>query len=86
MIKGLALHDILTEVHKFVQRSKSCTMLLCLFHIYLFLVEFPFDLLINLLNKMAEIEYRLCTGANENIQLTALISAFQATKEISPPE
>lgn len=87
MIKGLALHDIITEVHKFVQRSKLFT--LNVYYIYCFIyisVEFPFELLIHLLNKMAEIEYRLCSGANENIQLTALISAFQATKEITPPE
>ncbi|XP_050518610.1 replication factor C subunit 5-like [Diabrotica virgifera virgifera] len=69
MIKGLALHDILTEVHKYVHR-----------------IEFPFDVMIDLLEKMGEIEYRLCAGANENIQLTALISAFQDVKDIKAPE
>ncbi|XP_072394476.1 replication factor C subunit 5 [Diabrotica undecimpunctata] len=69
MIKGLALHDILTEVHKYVHR-----------------IEFPFDVMIDLLEKMAEIEYRLCAGANENIQLTALISAFQHVKDIKAPD
>uniref|UniRef100_A0A6P7GUM8 Activator 1 subunit 5 n=1 Tax=Diabrotica virgifera virgifera TaxID=50390 RepID=A0A6P7GUM8_DIAVI len=68
MIKGLALHDILTEVHKYVHR-----------------IEFPFDIMIDLLEKMGEIEYRLCAGANENIQLTALISAFQDVKDIKAP-
>ncbi|KAJ8959067.1 hypothetical protein NQ318_022323 [Aromia moschata] len=68
-IKGLALQDIITEVHKFIHR-----------------IEFPFDLMINLLEKMAEIEYRLSTGANENIQMTALISVFQYAKDVSPPE
>lgn len=88
MIKGLALHDIVTEVHKFVQRSELFLLLLILYLIFIFCVsvEFPFELLINLLDKMAEIEYRLCSGANENIQLTTLISAFQAFKEITPPE
>ncbi|KAJ8983968.1 hypothetical protein NQ317_008671 [Molorchus minor] len=49
-------------------------------------IEFPFDLLIDILDKMAEIEYRLSTGANENIQLTALISIFQQVKDVTPPE
>lgn len=49
-------------------------------------VEFPTDILVNLVRKMAEIEHRLSTGANENIQLTALISAFQYAKELYPPE
>ncbi|CAG9857368.1 unnamed protein product [Phyllotreta striolata] len=69
MIKGLALHDILTEVHKYIHR-----------------IEFPFDLMIDLLATLSDIEYRLCAGANENLQLTALISAFQRVKDISPPE
>jgi len=68
-LKGLALNDILTEVHKFVHR-----------------IEFPFETLIRLLDKMAEIEYRLSLGANETIQLTGLISSFQFVKEIKPPE
>lgn len=69
MIKGLALHDIITEVHKYVHR-----------------IEFPFDIMIDLMDKMAEIEYRLCAGGNENIQLTALIAAFQNVKDISAPD
>ncbi|XP_057652532.1 replication factor C subunit 5 [Diorhabda carinulata] len=69
MIKGLALHDIITEVHKYVHR-----------------IELPFDIMIDLMDKMAEIEYRLSTGANENIQLTALIAAFQNVKDISAPD
>lgn len=50
------------------------------------LVEFPTDILVRLVDKMSEIEHRLSTGANENIQLTALISAFQYAKELYPPE
>ncbi|XP_050309169.1 replication factor C subunit 5 [Anthonomus grandis grandis] len=67
-LKGLALSDIITEVHKLVHR-----------------VEFPFETSTRLLDKMAEIEYRLAQGANENIQLTGLISAFHFVKEIQPP-
>uniref|UniRef100_A0A6P7FSY3 Activator 1 subunit 5 n=1 Tax=Diabrotica virgifera virgifera TaxID=50390 RepID=A0A6P7FSY3_DIAVI len=69
MIRGLALHDILTEVHKYVQR-----------------IEFPYDVMIDLVEKMGEIEYRLSAGANENIQLTDLISAFQNVKDIKAPD
>lgn len=53
---------------------------------YIFSVEFPLDIMLSLLNDMAEIEYRLVNGASENIQLTALIAAFQKTKEATPPE
>ncbi|CAG9768435.1 unnamed protein product [Ceutorhynchus assimilis] len=68
-LKGLALSDIITEIHKFVHR-----------------IEFPFETTIRLLDKMAEIEYRLAQGANEGIQLTGLIASFQFVKEIKPPE
>ncbi|VEN59708.1 unnamed protein product [Callosobruchus maculatus] len=69
MIKGLALHDILTEIHDYAHRA-----------------EFPFDVLIDLSEKISDIELRLCAGADENIQLTALIAAFQQVKKIVPPE
>lgn len=49
-------------------------------------VEFPTEILVKLVDKMSEIEFRLSTGANENIQLTSLISAFQYAKELYPPE
>lgn len=67
IIKGLALNDILTEVHMFVHR-----------------IEFPTEILVKLVDKMSDIEYRLASGANENIQLTALISVFQFAKELDP--
>lgn len=67
-LKGLALSDILTEIHHYIHR-----------------IEFPFNILINLFDKMASIEHRLSVGADETIQLTALVSAFQCVKEISPP-
>lgn len=55
-------------------------------NLYYFLVELPNNILIELLDKMADIEHRLASGSNENIQLTALISAFQYVKDITPPE
>lgn len=63
--KGLALQDILTEVHLFVNR-----------------IEFPVDILMNLIIKLAEIEKRLCIGCSESVQLNALVSAFQSAREI----
>ncbi|KAK9885094.1 hypothetical protein WA026_009318 [Henosepilachna vigintioctopunctata] len=67
VLKGLALQDILTEVHRYIHR-----------------IEFPYEAIVPLLTKLAEIEYRLASGTNENIQLTALISSFQSVKNISP--
>ncbi|KAK9729417.1 ATPase family associated with various cellular activities (AAA) [Popillia japonica] len=66
-IKGLALSDILTEIHNFVHR-----------------IEFPYEILISLLDKMAQIQVRLAAGSSENIQLTALISAFYFARDINP--
>lgn len=49
-------------------------------------VEFPNEILVDLLIKLSEIEYRLSSGTNENIQLTALVAAFQYAKNLTPPE
>ncbi|KAI4457203.1 replication factor c / dna polymerase iii gamma-tau subunit [Holotrichia oblita] len=66
-IKGLALSDILTEIHNYVHR-----------------IEFPYEILISLLDKMAQIQVRLAAGSSENIQLTSLISAFYFARDINP--
>jgi len=58
--KGLALQDILTELHTFLYR-----------------LDLPSDLLIEILTEMAEIEVRLNGGTSEKIHLGGLISAFQ---------
>lgn len=42
--------------------------------------------MVPLIDKLAEIEYRLMIGTNEDIQLTAMVAAFQATRDISPVE
>ena len=62
--KGLALQDILTEVHTYVHR-----------------IDFPPYVRITLLEKLAEIEYRLASGTSEKIQLSGLISAFQCVRD-----
>lgn len=64
-IKGLALQDILTEVHSYVHR-----------------IDFPQKIKIILLEKMAEVEHRLASGTSEKIQLSSLIAAFQAVRDM----
>jgi len=63
--KGLALQDILADVHPYVLR-----------------LDLPSYIQIMLLDKMADIEYRLASSANERIQLSALIAAFQIAREM----
>ncbi|XP_067033880.1 replication factor C subunit 5-like [Acropora muricata] len=68
-LKGLALHDILTEVHLYVHR-----------------VNFPQAIRIHLLEKMADVEYRLAAGTSEKIQLSSLIAAFQVARDMVTPD
>ncbi|XP_065054982.1 replication factor C subunit 5-like [Rhopilema esculentum] len=68
-LKGLALQDMLHEVHSYVHR-----------------IDFPPQIRITLLKKMAEIEYRLASGTSEKIQLSSLIAAFQAVRDIAAAE
>ncbi|RDD37825.1 Replication factor C subunit 5 [Trichoplax sp. H2] len=62
--KGLALNDILTDIHAYIHR-----------------IDFPTDVRIHLLDKMAELEYRLASGTSEKIQLSSLIAAFQVARD-----
>eukprot|EP01126_Amoeba_proteus_P027107 TRINITY_DN2687_c0_g1_i5.p1 TRINITY_DN2687_c0_g1~~TRINITY_DN2687_c0_g1_i5.p1 ORF type:complete len:123 (-),score=24.49 TRINITY_DN2687_c0_g1_i5:214-582(-) len=48
---------------------------------YLLAMRLNDDVLIDLYKKLSEIEYRLDMGANDKIQLGALISAFQLARE-----
>ncbi|XP_014210070.1 replication factor C subunit 5 [Copidosoma floridanum] len=48
-------------------------------------IEFPDDVLIELIIRMAEIEKRVISGCNEAVQLNALVSAFQKPREIEIP-
>ncbi|KAF8767711.1 replication factor C subunit 5-like [Argiope bruennichi] len=68
ILKGLALQDILTQVHLFVHRID----------------DLPDDVKIHLLEKMADIENHLASGTSEKIQLSALISAFQVARDMVP--
>ncbi|XP_027765221.1 replication factor C subunit 5 isoform X1 [Empidonax traillii] len=94
-LKGLALQDILTEIHLFVHRGGTRwgladlggrgsnipprPTLMCLL---LSPVDFPPSIRIQLLIKMADIEYRLAAGTSEKIQLSSLIAAFQVTRDL----
>lgn len=64
-VKGLALQDILTEVHSYVHR-----------------IDFPQNVRIHLLIKMADVEHRLAAGTSEKIQLGSLISSFQIARDM----
>uniref|UniRef100_A0A8P4K6D0 Activator 1 subunit 5 n=1 Tax=Dicentrarchus labrax TaxID=13489 RepID=A0A8P4K6D0_DICLA len=64
-LKGLALHDILTEVHLLIHR-----------------VDFPPAIRIGLLIKLADIEHRLASGTDEKIQLSSMVAAFQAVRDL----
>ncbi|NXH96948.1 RFC5 factor, partial [Pachycephala philippinensis] len=92
-LKGLALQDILTEIHLFVHRGGHRVRLriiperpnlpLALTECFLLsTVDFPPSIRIQLLIKLADIEYRLAAGTSEKIQLSALIAAFQVTRDL----
>uniref|UniRef100_A0A2C9JKL7 Activator 1 subunit 5 n=2 Tax=Biomphalaria glabrata TaxID=6526 RepID=A0A2C9JKL7_BIOGL len=67
--KGLALEDVLTEVHSYVHR-----------------IDLPLHVRMHLLEKMADIEYRLASGTSEKIQLSSLIAAFQIARDLLAQE
>ncbi|NXC59550.1 RFC5 factor, partial [Aleadryas rufinucha] len=92
-LKGLALQDILTEIHLFVHRGGHRVRLwmilerpnfpLALTECFLLsTVDFPSSIRIQLLIKLADIEYRLAAGTSEKIQLSSLIAAFQVTRDL----
>jgi replication factor C subunit 3/5 len=62
--KGLALPDIIREVHLYVLRAKGL----------------PDELRLPLVIRLAELENNLACGANERLQLTGLIAAFQTAR------
>jgi replication factor C subunit 3/5 len=51
-------------------------------HRYVHKIDFPREIRIHLLVKMADIEYRLANGATEKLQLSALISTFQKARQV----
>ncbi|XP_053850035.1 replication factor C subunit 5 isoform X1 [Vidua macroura] len=92
-LKGLALQDILTEIHLFVHRGEERVRLRMILErpnfplplterFLLSTVDFPPSIRIQLLIKLADIEYRLAAGTSEKIQLSSLIAAFQVTRDL----
>ncbi|NXK68745.1 RFC5 factor, partial [Sylvietta virens] len=92
-LKGLALQDILTEIHLFVHRGGERAWLRMILErpnlplpltecFLLSTVDFPPSIRIQLLIKLADIEYRLAAGTSEKIQLSSLIAAFQVTRDL----
>ncbi|NWS08081.1 RFC5 factor, partial [Motacilla alba] len=92
-LKGLALQDILTEIHLFVHRGGERVQLWMILArpnsplpftecFLLSTVDFPPSIHIQLLIKLADIEYRLAAGTSEKIQLSSLIAAFQVTRDL----
>ncbi|NWW24086.1 RFC5 factor, partial [Falcunculus frontatus] len=92
-LKGLALQDILTEIHLFVHRGGHRVQLRMILEqpnfpsaltecFLLSTVDFPPSIRIQLLIKLADIEYRLAAGTSEKIQLSSLIAAFQVTRDL----
>ncbi|XP_064248776.1 replication factor C subunit 5 isoform X1 [Passer domesticus] len=92
-LKGLALQDILTEIHLFVHRGGERVQLWMILErpnsplpftecFLLSTVDFPPSIRIQLLIKLADIEYRLAAGTSEKIQLSSLIAAFQVTRDL----
>ncbi|XP_063974918.1 replication factor C subunit 5 [Diachasmimorpha longicaudata] len=63
--KGLALQDILTELHVFLN-----------------LIEFPDDIMIDLVIKVGAIEKHTVAGTSESVQLNSLVAAFQTARDI----
>lgn len=63
--KGLALQDILTEIHTYIHR-----------------IDFPVEVRIHLVERLSDIEVRLCSGASEKIQLSAVLAAFAQAKHM----
>lgn len=89
--KGLALQDILAEIQVLVNKSEFKIQFSIfkykyyhLMHVFFFFftVEFPDDILIDLIIRMAEIEKRVISGCSEAVQLNSLVAAFQKPREI----
>lgn len=61
---GIALQDIISDLHTFVG-----------------VVQYPAKYRILLLKNLCTLEYRLGEGANEHIQLGALVGTFKSAQE-----
>jgi len=62
--KGLALQDIISEIHSYVLR-----------------LDLKAVLIVYLLDKLAEIEFRLSSGGSDKLNLGSLVAAFQIVRK-----
>lgn len=63
-LKGIALQDIITEIHPYVMKF-----------------SFSPKLRMEILQKLAEIEYRLSVGSSEKLNIGALVGCFQIARD-----
>ena len=49
-------------------------------------VDFPTSVQIVILERLAEIEFRIARGSSEKLQLSALVAAFQSARNLPTPE
>lgn len=66
-----------------IQQEKSLALqdIIRQLHLFVEKINFPISLKIEILEKMANIEYQLSNGSNETLQLSSLIAAFQKARE-----
>ncbi|KAG8146235.1 putative Replication factor C subunit 5-like protein [Naja naja] len=81
-LKGLALQDILTEIHLFVHRVDFPTSV----RIHLLIKMADVDVLHKIGHLPLSFRHRLAAGTNEKIQLGSLIAAFQVTRDLIAAE
>lgn len=81
--RGLALEDIVTELHLFIMRRKYVYIfLISLLTNFILLVELPMSVMNKLIVKMAQVEERLSKGCSEAAQTAALVSAFFISRDM----
>lgn len=90
--KGYALQDILTRLHTqiFAISKISLSLSLSAFFwsvfittviVLYFTVDFPKNIKIEILEKLAEIEIQLSGGGSEKVQLAAFVGVFQCARD-----
>lgn len=51
-------------------------------HPFIFQIDFPANIKLEILEKLADIEYQLSAGGSERVQLPAFISIFQSARDM----
>lgn len=81
--RGLALEDIVTELHLFIMRRKhSLYHLEFIVYGFYVSVELPMSVMNKLIVKLAQVEERLSKGCSEAAQTAALVSAFFISRDM----